>query len=88
VLEEALPRFVDSIVAVLRSPGGAEHTFSVSGRAVSSIGPGDLHARLVNGLQTEQRQFSVNLTGDVWSISLFPTPQVRTAACSRRPLRC
>jgi hypothetical protein len=88
LLEEALPRFVDSIVAVLRSPAGAQHTFSVSGRAVRSIGSGDLHARLVGGLHKEERRIRVNLTDDVWNITLYPTPRVRHASCRRGSDAC
>jgi hypothetical protein len=48
VLQDSLPRFVsDAIVAVLRSPSGGEHTFSVTGHAVRDVGPGDHHGALV-----------------------------------------
>jgi hypothetical protein len=78
VLEDSLPRFTDDIIAVLQSPSGKTHTFSVSGREVISVGPGDQHVELVQqGLAAEARRLDVTMAGAAWSITLFPTAQAR-----------
>jgi hypothetical protein len=78
VLQDALPRFVSgAIVAVLRSPSGGAHTFSVRGHAVLDVGPGDRHGALVNGMAGDAHRLDVSVAGDQWSITLFPTPQAR-----------
>jgi hypothetical protein len=77
VVESALPRFADSIVAVLRSPSGKQFTFSVSGREVTNVGGGDLHAQ-VHGLHAYRRTVEVSVAGTSWSLNVYPTPQART----------
>jgi hypothetical protein len=81
VVQSALPRFADSIVGVLRSPSGKQFTFSVSGRTVSNVGDGDLHAR-VRGLEAYRRTAEVSITGTAWSLTVYPTPQARARVAS------
>jgi hypothetical protein len=82
MLEQTLPRFIDGIVAVLTSPSGVQHTFSVSGREVSNIGPGDQHAALVDGLQAHARRLVVTAADTTWTVTLYPTRRVRRRAAA------
>ncbi len=80
VLAQALPRFIGSTILVLKSPSGAAYTFTVSGREVINIGPGDQHATLGTCLDSGERRLPVNVVGDAWSVMLWPTREVRLFA--------
>ncbi len=77
VLEQALPRFIGSTIVVLKSPSGAAYTFTVSGREVINIGPGDQHAMLSSCLDSGERRLPVSVVSDAWSVTLWPTHEVR-----------
>ena len=76
VVQRALPRFSDGIVAVLRSPGATAFTFAVSGREVRNVGLGDRHAPLVRDLEAEGRSVNITVAGSAWSLQVYPTPEV------------
>ncbi len=89
MLEQTLPRFIDGIVAVLTSPSGVQHTFSVSGREVNNIGPGDQHAALVDGgLQAHARRLEVAAADTTWTVTLYPTRRVRRRAAAAQQAQC
>ena len=85
VLAGALPRFIDSIVAVLRSPTGKEFTFSVSGRTVHHVGHGDHHEKLSGSQAHLARRLNVTVAGSEWAITLFPTEALRKQYLSDKP---
>jgi hypothetical protein len=89
LLEAALPAFIDSLVAVLRSPRGVEHTFRVAGRTVHGVGAGgDAHARLVGGRELAALGRRINVTaagGAVWSLAVYPTRQLRDNYLTNKP---
>jgi hypothetical protein len=89
LLEAALPAFIDSLVAVLRSPRGVEYTFRVAGCAVHGVGAGgDAHARLVGGRELADLGRRINVTaagGAVWSLAVYPTRQLRDKYLTSKP---
>ncbi len=87
VLSAALPIFIDSLVAVLRSPSGAEYTFLVAGREVRGVGGGDRHAALVGAGELARcgRRVNVTAAGATWSLALYPTRQLRAHYLSTKP---
>ena len=86
VLSNSLPRFVDSIIAVLESPSGAMHTFSVSGREVHSAGAGDRHEALAHGFSQAGRRLNMQVAGATWTVTLYPTAQLRDQYLTNKPL--
>ena len=85
VLAGALPRFIDSIVAVLYSPTGKEFTFSVSGRTVHHVGPGDHHEQLCGGQGHLARRLNVTVAGSKWAVTLFPTEALKKQYLTDKP---
>jgi hypothetical protein len=87
LLARALPLFIDSLVAVLRSPSGVEYTFQVAGRSVRGVGAGDRHASLVGSGDLARRGRRVNLTaaGATWSLAVYPTRQLRGHYLTDKP---
>jgi hypothetical protein len=87
LLARALPLFIDSLVAVLRSPSGVEYTFQVAGRSVRGVGAGDRHAALVGDGDLARRERRVNLTvaGATWSLAVYPTRQLRGHYLTGKP---
>jgi hypothetical protein len=86
VLQDALPRFIDGVVAVVRAPSGGAYTFRISGLQVVSIGAHDAHASLVTpGLRASGRRLDVGLAGANWSVALYPTAQLRARYVSTKP---
>ena len=85
VLSGALPRFIDSIVAVLHSPTGKDFTFSVSGRTVHNIGPGNHHEQLCGGHASMARRLNVTVAGSQWAISLYPTAALEKQYVTPKP---
>ena len=85
VLGGALPRFIDSIVAVLHSPTGKEFTFSVSGRTVHHVGPGNHHEELCGGHAWMARRLNVTVAGSPWAITLFPTEALQKQYVTGKP---
>jgi hypothetical protein len=88
VLEDALPRFVDSIVAVLTAPSGAQYTFAVRGREVSAVGAGDQHARLTGGARgvgLREQRMMIDVAGSGWGVTLFATPELRAQYLTKKP---
>ena len=86
VLGNALPRFIDGIVAVLESPTGRTHTFAVSGRSVDSVGAGDLHRSLCGAEMSRLgRQLNVTAAGSEWGITLYPTAVLRKQYLTGKP---
>jgi hypothetical protein len=86
VLSQALPTFIDSLVALLRSPSGVEYTFHVAGREVRGVGGGDRHAALVGrGLARLGKRVNVTAAGATWSVTLYPTSQLRANYLTSKP---
>lgn len=86
LLAAALPTFIDSLVAVLRSPTGVEYTFQVSGREVRGVGSGDQSAALVGReLASSGRRIAVTAASSTWQLELYPTPQLRAHYLSAKP---
>jgi hypothetical protein len=87
LLSSALPAFIDSLVAVLRSPGGVQHTFQVEGRSVRGVGGGDRHAGLLGGagMAARGRQFNVTAAGATWGVTVYPTRQLRDNYLTSKP---
>ena len=78
VLRDALPSFVTAIVAVLRSPRGAEFTFRIWGGAVFGIEPGDESSHLASRFAHLRRQADVYAADSTWRLTLYPTEEARS----------
>jgi signal transduction histidine kinase len=78
-LRNALPSFVTSIVAVLRSPRGEEFTFQIRGADVATVGRGG-GAGLARGFAHLGQRARVEVAGAAWSVTLFPTDEARARA--------
>ena len=86
LLAQALPIFIDSLVAVLRSPHGVEYSFEVSGREVRGVGGGDRSAQLVGrDLTPNGRRFGVMAAGATWQLTVYPTRQLRSNYLTEKP---
>jgi signal transduction histidine kinase len=85
VLQDALPSFVNSIVAVLRSPRGAEYTFQIRGREVYSVGLGDASGRLARHFRRLGQQADVEVAGAQWRVTLFPTDELQSRYLTHKP---
>jgi signal transduction histidine kinase len=85
VLQDALPSFVNSIVAVLRSPGGAEYTFQIRGREVQNVGVGDATGRLARRFTSLAQRADVEVAGATWRVTLFPTDELRRRHMTNKP---
>ena len=86
VLGGSLPRFIDSIVAVLQSPEGRVFTFSVSGRSVETVGFGDLHQTLSGKRMSHLGQrLNVTAAGSEWALTLYPTDELRRQYMTSKP---
>lgn len=77
VLRDALPSFVTSIVAVLRSPRGAEFTFRIRGGEVILIDPGDESSHMARRFAHLRQQADVHAADSAWHLTLYPTAEVR-----------
>jgi hypothetical protein len=93
VLEDALPSFVNSIVAVLRSPRGVEFTFQIRGREVTSIGLGDASGRMASAFAHLARADDVAVADASWSVTHKPRDfalgiAAAGAACALLFVRC
>ena len=85
ILAGALPRFIDSIVAVLHSPTGKDYTYSVSGRTVHKIGPGNHHEQLCGGHASMARRLNVTVADRQWAITLYPTAALEKQYVTGKP---
>ena len=76
VLRNALPSFVTSILAVLRSPRGAEFTFRIRGGEVILIGAGDQLGHVARRLAHLRRDTDAHAADSTWHLTLYPTEEV------------
>ncbi len=91
-MEDALPSFVNSIVAVLVSPRGVEFTFQIRGREVTSIpklpkmvGLGDASGRMASAFLSLARAADVAVADASWSVTLYPTDELRARYMTHKP---
>ena len=85
VLRDALPSVVNSIVALLRSPRGAEYTLQIRGREVRSVGAGDATRRLARRYAHMARREDAQVAGGTWTVTLFPTEELRRKYATNKP---
>jgi hypothetical protein len=71
ILADALPAYAGDIAAVITSASGRQATLQLTSSGATALEPGgDLHDR---SLDAWVQTFSMQLGGDAWSLTLYPT---------------
>ena len=86
MLSQAGPRSIASALLVLQDPAGTAVSFTWNGVSATFVGAGDLASALLpRDLQQHSQTFTVNATGDVWHVTLYPTPALFSQFVSNKP---